>query len=164
MVGSTLIDWSAMPKTTFHPTTLLDLGCGGGRDAIYLAQKALSSSSSSSSPYTPVVYAVDNHGDALFRVQSLAMRAGLDNIIMPTHMDLRRPQAGKELEKALMTRARRSNEDHHAAAAAAATTEGKEGKGKAWIVHASRFLERRLLYWLRDGEGLESGRVRVFYY
>lgn len=122
---------------------VLDLGCGSGRDVIYLARTlshALSaplppSSSSPSSPLRLRVLGVDNHRGALGRVAALAGRVGLSDIITPTAVNLRAPASWPLIF-------------------------GDRGVG---LVHGSRFLDRPLLDFVaRHGVSPgESSYIRI---
>ena len=74
------LDLSAMPSGTY-----VDVGCGSGRDAVYLAQALQRAGVEGSHP----VLAIDNHGAALQRTRALAEACGVD--VQCLEIDLRKP-------------------------------------------------------------------------
>jgi SAM-dependent methyltransferase len=114
---------------------MIDLGCGSGRDAYFLAEQARlhghAKNPLSNQHQQVKVLAIDNHGDALERTAALAARGGVDDILKCVRMDLRRPRVSKDL---------------------------LEQQPKPSLVHAARFLERRLLAeWLTSPDAVAPG-------
>lgn len=148
MAALELIDWKALflsssassSPSSFSsafssPLVMIDLGCGSGRDAFFLAEQAQlhchALHPNSHQRQQVKVLAIDNHGDALERTATLAARGGVDNILECVRMDLRRPRVSKDL---------------------------LERQPKPSLVHAARFLERRLLdEWLTNPNAVAPG-------
>ena len=160
------------PATAAVGGVALDLGCGSGRDAVFLAQ-ALPPGA------VATVVGVDNHEGALDRARALAARAGVGHRCRFVRVDLRRAW-GPGLPTLLeLVAAALAEQDGLGRAAAGEQAAGPGGTlpagpglgggvrggaelGPVVLVHGCRFLDRPLLRHLRDHVLRQPGAALVW--
>ena len=122
----------------------VDVGCGSGRDAVYLAMKL---------PRDFVVIGIDNHKAALSRAQTLANRSGVPNSrIRWVCEDVRKAGALRRIIEQVVSET--ENRERHGEGFEIDCYE--EDDGLVDVVHGCRFLDSRLLLEVRDDSKLVS--------